>query len=225
MLPVDWRDIRLVVFDVDGTLYDQRALRWTMLRHLLLDALQSGSIGTLKTISRFRRVREELAETGAEEFVTLQYSRTAEQAGMDAADVRRLVEDWMERRPLPHLRAARFPGLAELFQRLRERGTTIGVWSDYPAHDKLQALGLQADIVCSAGDTGIGRLKPCPTGLHAVMAQAGCEPGETIMIGDRQERDGLAAEAAGVRALIKSRDRNCALPYFHSYTSDIFHID
>ena len=226
MMPADfWRDVRLVVFDVDGTLYDQRALRRTMLRHLLVDALQSRSIGTLKAISCFRRVREELAEAGAEEFATLQYSRTAEQTGRDTAEVRQLVEDWMERRPLPHLRAARFPGLAELFQRLRERGTTIGVWSDYPAHDKLQALGLQADIVCSAGDTDVKRLKPSPAGLQTVMAKAGCEAGETVMIGDRQERDGLAAEAAGVRALIKSRDRASALPYFHSYTSDVFQID
>ncbi len=25
--PIDWNGIKLVVFDVDGTLYDQRALR------------------------------------------------------------------------------------------------------------------------------------------------------------------------------------------------------
>lgn len=224
MISVDWRDVRLVVFDVDGTLYDQRALRRAMLRDLLFDALRSRSLGTLRVISRFRQVREELADAGVEDFAALQYSRTAEQTGRDAAEVKLLVEHWMERRPLPHLPATRFPGLAELFGRLRDRGTTIGVWSDYPAHDKLQALGLRADIVCSAGDTEVGRLKPSPRGLLAVMAKAGCEAGETIMIGDRHERDGLAAEAAGVRALIKSSDGNCALPYFHSYTSDLFNL-
>jgi len=34
----DWGNIRLVVFDVDGTLYDQRGLRLCMLREMLLES-------------------------------------------------------------------------------------------------------------------------------------------------------------------------------------------
>ena len=37
--PSDWKDIRLVVFDVDGTLYRQRPLRLRMARDLVLHAV------------------------------------------------------------------------------------------------------------------------------------------------------------------------------------------
>ena len=37
--PSDWDDIRLVVFDVDGTLYRQRPLRLRMAREILLYTL------------------------------------------------------------------------------------------------------------------------------------------------------------------------------------------
>jgi len=39
--PIDWSEIKLVVFDVDGTLYDQHALRMQMVRDMLLNAIQS----------------------------------------------------------------------------------------------------------------------------------------------------------------------------------------
>ena len=38
-------------------------------------------------------------------------------------------------------------------------------------------------------------MKPDPLGLERVMARAGVEPGETLMVGDR---DGAAARALGV---------------------------
>jgi FMN phosphatase YigB (HAD superfamily) len=37
--PADWRDIRLVAFDVDGTLYKQRPLRLRMGRDMVLDTV------------------------------------------------------------------------------------------------------------------------------------------------------------------------------------------
>ena len=38
---LDWSAIDLVVFDVDGTLYDQRRLRLAMLGHLPLSTITS----------------------------------------------------------------------------------------------------------------------------------------------------------------------------------------
>ena len=40
MLNLDWRRAELVVFDVDGTLYDQSCLRRRMIRQLLLHCLR-----------------------------------------------------------------------------------------------------------------------------------------------------------------------------------------
>jgi putative hydrolase of the HAD superfamily len=56
----------------------------------------------------------------------------------------------------------------------------------------------------SAGDEGIGMLKPHPRGLEALMAAAGASAQATLLIGDRTDRDGLVARRAGARALIRS---------------------
>ena len=115
-----------------------------------------------------------------------------------------IVEDWIERRPLRHLARVRYPGLAELFEGLRRKGKVIGILSDYPARAKLDALGLTADHVICAGDKGVGLLKPNPRGLETLIAAAGTQASATVLIGDRAERDGLAASRAGAKALIKS---------------------
>ena len=123
---------------------------------------------------------------------------------IEYADLQALVDDWIETRPLPYLAACRYDGVAELFEGLRRHGKTIGVLSDYPAEAKLTALGLAADHVVTAGDPGVGILKPHPRGLQVLMDRAGVAPTATLLIGDRADRDGVAAREAGARVLIRS---------------------
>jgi FMN phosphatase YigB (HAD superfamily) len=89
-------------------------------------------------------------------------------------------------------------------QALRTAGVAVAVLSDYPAADKLAALELEADILVSAVDPRVDRLKPHPRGLQRVIELAGVEPEKTVMIGDRDERDGECARRAGARWLIKA---------------------
>jgi HAD superfamily hydrolase (TIGR01549 family) len=202
--PIPWEGIDLVVFDVDGTLYDQRRLRLAMLGLLLADALRTRSLATLRTLRTFRRVRESLGDAPAEAFMQEQYARTALRHGMRAEDVERLASEWLERRPLPMLAACRYPHVDALFAALLRSGKQVAVFSDYPASAKLEALGLQAGHVVCATDPHIGRLKPDPAGLLAIMRACGASPQRTLMVGDRADRDGAAARRAGAHALIRS---------------------
>lgn len=203
--PLDWPALDLVVFDVDGTLYDARRLRGAMARRLALDAWRTRSLGTLGVLRVFRQVREELAEMARADFLRAQYALTAQRTGTDEARVAALVRQWMEQRPLALLHDCRWPRLERLFEALRAAGKQVAVWSDYPAHDKLAALGLRADPVVYAGDAGIGRLKPDPRGLRAILRATGVPPQRALMIGDRFDRDAAAAQRAGVRSLVLSR--------------------
>ena len=85
-----------------------------------------------------------------------------------------------------------------------EKGKSIGILSDYPVNAKLIALGLTANYMVFAGDEGIGLLKPHPRGLESLIAAAGVKAHETVLIGDRADRDGLVARRAGAWALIRS---------------------
>lgn len=223
MTAIRWDQVRLVVFDLDGTLYDQPPLRLAMARELGIDCLRRGSTRTLRTLRHFRQVREKLGEThGTADFAAEQYRMTAQLCRRPEPEVRALVEEWMERRPLPHLPRYKARGIDRLFAAIRASGRTIAVWSDFPVTAKLAALGLQADHAIWAGDDGVGKLKPDPSGLKALMARTGTSPGETLLIGDRMDRDIRAASAAGTRALLRSRRPHGRADSFHHYEDPVF---
>src|SRR3546814_17140837 len=65
--PVDWDNIDLVVFDMDGTLYDQRRLRARMLMALAGEAVRSRTLRVPAVLQTFRRCRETLGNPRSEE--------------------------------------------------------------------------------------------------------------------------------------------------------------
>lgn len=219
---LDWNDIDLVVFDVDGTLYDQRRLQLAMLRRLLVAAWQTRSLDTILTLRTFRQVREALGNQPGADFMALQYAHTASQRHKTEDAVRALATDWLEKRPLDLLASYRYPHLDTLFAGLRAAGKQIAVFSDYPAKDKLAALGLQAQPIVCATDEGIARLKPDPCGLLAILRQTGVSAARALMVGDRFDRDAAAASRAGVRSLIRARKAHPQIDTFRAYDDQVF---
>jgi phosphoglycolate phosphatase len=219
----DWSRIDLVVFDVDGTLYDQQRLRRAMLGRLLLDAARTRSLHALRVLRVFRRVRESLGDAQDPDFEVLQYERAAQKVGCTAEQVRALATEWMERRPLPLLAGCRLPHVDRLFEGLRDAAKAVAVFSDYPAQHKLTALGLQAHPVVCAGDADGTRLKPDPAGLLTILQRTGVPAARALMIGDRFDRDAAAAQRAGVQVLVRSRVRHPSVPTFRRYDDPVFH--
>lgn len=205
---IDWNRVRMVAFDVDGTLYAQGPLRRRMAFELLQDAARTRSLSKLRILRAYRSIREILAEEEHGQFEPVLIERTASATGATRETIEACVREWIEIRPLRHLMRCRRPGVARLIDDLRARGLLIGIVSDYPAHEKLSALGLQGDMVISATDPDIGYLKPHPAGLKALLSRAKVRPDELLYIGDRPERDGEAARRAGVQALILGDGRN-----------------
>lgn len=220
--PRDWEGIQLVVFDVDGTLYSQRRLHIRMARDLLLHALRERDWTPVSVLRTYRRIREGLAEEEAADFEASAIARTSALEGCPAETVRAIVREWMLRRPLPYLARCRYPGVIALFAGLRRKNKTIGILSDYPARAKLAALGLSPDLIVSAADAGIGLLKPHPRGLEFLLSAAGVQPSASVLIGDRCERDGIAAARAGVQALIRSQKPVEGYQTFARYGEPLF---
>lgn len=220
--PFDGRQIKLVVFDVDGTLYSQSALRLRMLSELLVLALSAQGREQLKIIATYRRLRETYAERELEGFDTALVAETAVATGCKPEAVRATIAEWIYRRPLRHLKACVFPGVLELFQSLKTTGKTVAIFSDYAAEAKLEAMGLTADYIASADDPNIAALKPNPKGLMGLMQKADASPDETLLIGDRQERDGEAGQRAGVHTLIRSSKPLAEFQTFRNYADPIF---
>jgi len=200
---IDPLSYKLVVFDLDGTLYRQAPVRRAMLMDLLRDGAEPGRFTRFKILYHFRKIREDLADETPLDFEEPLFSRLASKTGRPKPFLASLVEEWMETRPLVHLRAAAVPGARDFINTLRGHGVAVAVWSDYPVQAKLQALNITVDHMLSASDKNINALKPNPTGLHRAMEIAGVEPAATLMVGDRLSRDGAAAAAADVDFLLR----------------------
>ena len=150
MEQIDWSPIRLVVFDLDGTLYDQNCLRRRMLRELGLYCLSHPTeVGLLRVIGEFRRARERLAEEQASNIAQLQYERPAASLAIRPEAVAEVIREWFEERPLRHLERCRCASIDQVFESLHGSGRQVGVFSDYPVRDKLRALNLEADLVAA----------------------------------------------------------------------------
>ena len=205
--------LRAVLLDVDGTLYDQRYLRLLMIMELWALPLSSYSLrsayNTWQAIRHFRRVREELRTWGqpAGCLARLQYIEAAKQSGIDLTTMESSVSEWLYERPLKYLRRCRFPGIPAFLSFLTSANLRVGVFSDYPAADKLEALDLidAIPLVLCATDPEINALKPHPNGLLRACSLWGVSPDEVLYVGDRPEVDAVAAAAAGMPCVIITR--------------------
>jgi putative hydrolase of the HAD superfamily len=218
--PADWRDIRLVAFDVDGTLYRQRPLRLRMGRDMVLHAVAKCDLNGINTVSAYRRIRERLAAEEVVNFDRVLIAETAKATSISPERVRAIVSEWIEARPLRYLRSCLFSGVPQLFAGLQRAGKKIGIFSDYPATEKLAALGLAAHHIISASDVGL--LKPHARGLESLMTAAGASSRETLFIGDRADRDGVAGKRAGVRILIRSSKPIADFQTFKTFHDPLF---
>ena len=152
-----------------------------------------------------RRAQETLRERGSQGSITAaQIGAAAEGSGLATQEVERLVDEWMRVRPLKYLRWCRASGLDECLQRLDRAAIRMGVLSDYPAHDKLIALGLKDrfwPVLCST-DAEIGALKPNPRGFLRAAHLWRLDPREVLVVGDRPDADAAGAAAAGMSCVL-----------------------
>ncbi len=201
--------MKAVIFDVDGTLYDQRKLRLRMLSDMFAALLRHPrNLYDFKIIRDFRKVRKKNIFLSEAKIKERQYLWGASVSGVPVERVKTVVRKWMFEKPLRHLSACRFEGTAELFNYLKTNKIRIGIFSDYPVIRKLEALRLTADEVVCALDEDVDRLKPDPKGLYVAAEKLGVSVRDCLFIGDRDDKDGECARRAGMSFMILDRKQN-----------------
>jgi FMN phosphatase YigB (HAD superfamily) len=199
--------VKAVIFDVDGTLYQQAPLRRAMALRLLRAHVFHPARGmrTAKVIGAYRKAQEELrTEPGRPDLAEAQLLLAAERTGVDHDDVAQCVEEWMVDAPLDLLGRFGQPGLKETLVALRSWGLKLAVLSDYPPEGKLEALGIYGlfDVVLWAQQPEIGVFKPHPRGIEVALERLDVRPDQALYVGDRADVDAVAAAAAHVPCAI-----------------------
>lgn len=221
-MTVDWSQVSLVVFDLDGTLYDQQPVRAAMALALASAAVRRRRMDIIRILREYRKTGENLPDAMPSHYGEFRFSQTARRCKCDEQLVRETVNQWMHIRPLPLLAKYRAQGIETVFHRLRASGRKIVIWSDYPVTEKLASLGLQAQACVWTGDGVVEQPKPDPQGLEHILQVAQVEPHQTLMIGDRFDRDFAPAAALSVPTLMRSRKRDERSPTFWRYTDPVF---
>ncbi len=187
------------LIDLDGTLYRSLPVKVAMGIELCFAGRE-----VRRVIRAFRREHEAMRHSESECNTSPfehQLACTAKRLSRPMEDVRAIVDDWMFARPGRWLHRFRRRGLLEKIARFRASGGRTALVSDYPARVKLAALEAAElfDVVVANGETTTSyRLKPSPQAFVSAADQLGVRYDECLVLGDRLDADGLAAQHAGM---------------------------
>ncbi|HEX2787694.1 MAG TPA: HAD family hydrolase [Ignavibacteria bacterium] len=190
--------IKAVVFDVDGTLYNETKLRRYVLWMIFVNFLKSPirTYKYLKIVLSYRKFHEHLRfDAKTKNKFKAQVQITADKFGMNYDDVYKIINEWIHIKPLPFISKSKYKDLDSVIAWLKKNNFRIGLLSDYPCMRKAEALGIKDDmdlIKCST-DEDIDFLKPSSLGFTRVAQILNLQPQEIAYVGDRSHIDMVGA--------------------------------
>lgn len=195
-----WDKLNLIIFDVDGTFYEQSKLRYIMFFKLVVYYIvRPWRYKELLILYHFRKEREKRAGFKGEDLENEQYEWCAQRTNENIDVVRRVVEQWIFKKPNRYLKQCMYPGLANFLNDLKKNGIKTAVYSDYDSVDKLAHMQVLVDLEISSTNKRVNSLKPNPDGLYLILSEMNITNKDNCLyIGDRIELDGLCASRAGV---------------------------
>nr|MCR5004094.1 HAD family hydrolase [Bacteroidales bacterium] len=184
--------LKAVVLDLDGTLYSKCGLPTRLIM---------GDLIHLPAIYAERRARKALQGryfASSKEYYDALFNTMA--SGHPAKAER--YRAWFWNRYLPDMVRLiaimhKFrPNIKTFIDAFHSKGLKVAILSDYPMTEpKLKVLGLKPEMFEGIYETPeMGGLKPCHQTFLSTCQALGVTPDEAIMIGDKENTDGGAAE-------------------------------
>lgn len=189
--------IKGVIFDLDGTLYK---MQW-FFRPLLTVNLFS----TCLRLPRFLKIRGTFSGidmASGDNLINAICEKVASAEKCSKDD----IYNWMDNQFYPafikvlkYFRNSR-PEINNTLSLLKKNGLKIGVLSDYSyVSERLEALGIDTSLFDTlTSSESSGALKPAPRPFLEIASDWNINPENILMVGDRSDTDGLAAQSTGM---------------------------
>lgn len=189
------QNFEALIFDLDGTLYDKKNIVFNTMRSHWKD------IPVLHASNRLRKSLKGIDLENRENFHSTFYRRIAMASGRRT----HRVEHWYQKKFYPRFirvlkkkykaRNNLLPLLEDL-----EKVVPMAVFSDYAyVKERLHALDIPTDaFLVMEGSEEYGVLKPSARPLLEIAAKLGVTPEKVLVVGDRDDTDGVAARLAGM---------------------------
>jgi FMN phosphatase YigB (HAD superfamily) len=192
------RGIKGVIFDFDGTLFDNALFAFNLISAYPLDVLR---------IWNERLIRKRFAgcDYSSPKAYNLAYFTAL---GKACSHSPQRMQSWYFNRYMPRMvRVLKKhyqlrPGVAELFRHFESSDAMrAAVYSDYQfLSERLEVMGqYSSPRIPLYGPESFGSQKPAAEPFIRIAADLGIAPEETLVVGDREDTDGLGAFRAGMR--------------------------
>jgi len=180
-------DIKLVTWDVDGTLFSYKSLAAALIRLSPKRVRERGLVSLLKDmvqVSRFHRAVEGQRKATVVVEDELRRFAAIEAEQKDALSV-----------ALGTIRPA--DQVLEMLRHFQREGIIQVALSDFECGYKVEALGVASFFAKTYSCRSLGFWKPSPVPFDRVERDFGISPRQHLHIGDRLNADGLACVRTG----------------------------
>ena len=170
-------DVKWIFFDVGSTLMDETEAYDHRVREMIA--------GTDITFSAFDSKRIELAKQGFD----------GNSEAINHFGLEKTPWHWEDEKP--------FEDAAETLEALKKRGYHLGIIANQVqgTAQRLDDWGLlkYCDVVAASAELGVA--KPDPLIFEKALELAGCQPCDSVMVGDRLDNDICPAKNLGMRTV------------------------
>lgn len=188
-------DIKVVAFDIDGTLYPD----YRLYRKIIFYVLRN-----LKFYYHFNKVRNILHRTAPlSDFFEYQARLLSFELKCDAESAKSKIESIVYKGLTPYLEKTKpFSYVKETFQKLKESGYKIALLSDFPPSQKGDTWGLLPYCDVIVGSEEIGALKPSKYPFGVLAMKLGVKNEEILYVGNSIRYDVKGSKNAGMKSAL-----------------------